>query len=250
MKALILAAGLGSRLEHKTKTIPKALTKVKGKPILHYQLATLKDAGIKDIIIILGYKGAMIKNYANQNFPDLKITYLVNEKYRCSNSSYSFWQAKNLLQDGSYIHLNCDNLFSYDLLTNIINSSFENVIATRNDLVLTDKMVNVELEDSKMINMSVKFFKKASCKAFGISKFSIQSTILLTDKIKQYVERGELNKTYYSIIGQSLNTLPYHAFPTDSGHLLEINTLSDLEVAVKNWAHKIRKEPIASKKND
>ena len=115
------------------------------------------------------------------------------------------------------------------------------MIATRNDLVLTDKMVNVELEDSKMINMSVKFFKKASCKAFGISKFSIQSTILLTDKIRQYVERGELNKTYYSIIGQSLNTLPYHAFPTDSGHLLEINTLSDLEVAVKNWAHKIRK---------
>ena len=54
MKTLILAAGLGSRLQHKTQHSPKALVRIHDKPILAYQLDALSACGMKDIGIVLG----------------------------------------------------------------------------------------------------------------------------------------------------------------------------------------------------
>ena len=55
MKALILAAGLGSRLKKKTQNIPKALIKIKSKPIISLQIEALKYNKIDQIGVVLGY---------------------------------------------------------------------------------------------------------------------------------------------------------------------------------------------------
>ena len=55
MKAIILAAGLGTRLRPMTENTPKALVKVKEKPLVEYQIEFLKERGIDDIIIVVGY---------------------------------------------------------------------------------------------------------------------------------------------------------------------------------------------------
>ena len=68
MKALILAAGLGSRLKHRTEDRPKALTIVCGKPILSYQIEVLLEEGIRDITIVIGYKGEKIIEYLSSNY--------------------------------------------------------------------------------------------------------------------------------------------------------------------------------------
>ena len=56
MKAIILAAGLGSRLMPLTKEMPKSMLKVGGKPILKWIVDNLKSCGIHEIIIVTGYK--------------------------------------------------------------------------------------------------------------------------------------------------------------------------------------------------
>ena len=56
MKALILAAGLGSRLAPITDNCPKSLVKVNGKPILMKQIENLHENGITDITVVSGYK--------------------------------------------------------------------------------------------------------------------------------------------------------------------------------------------------
>ena len=63
MKALILAAGFGSRLKHKTKSVPKSLVKLNKKPILYYQLKILEKNLITDIYIVVGYKKEKLENY-------------------------------------------------------------------------------------------------------------------------------------------------------------------------------------------
>ena len=63
MKAIILAGGKGSRLGNLTKSIPKPMLKIGGKPILWHILKILSSNGIKDFIICLGYKGYVIKKY-------------------------------------------------------------------------------------------------------------------------------------------------------------------------------------------
>ena len=55
MKAIILAAGLGTRLRPMTENTPKALVKVNQKPLVEYQIEFLKERGIDDIIIVVGY---------------------------------------------------------------------------------------------------------------------------------------------------------------------------------------------------
>lgn len=55
MKAIILAAGLGTRLRPMTENTPKALVQVNQKPLIEYQIEFLKEKGINDIIIIVGY---------------------------------------------------------------------------------------------------------------------------------------------------------------------------------------------------
>ena len=63
MKVVILAGGFGTRLSEYTKTIPKPMVKVKGKPLLFHIMSQYAKYGFKDFYIALGYKGNVIKNY-------------------------------------------------------------------------------------------------------------------------------------------------------------------------------------------
>lgn len=63
MKAVLLAAGEGVRLQPLTATRPKHLIKVAGKPILQYCLEAVKKAGIEDVIIVTHYMEEAIRNY-------------------------------------------------------------------------------------------------------------------------------------------------------------------------------------------
>ena len=60
MKAFILAAGVSRRLYPHTYDIPKCLLEVGGKPIIHYQLDALKNLGVIDITMIVGYHREML----------------------------------------------------------------------------------------------------------------------------------------------------------------------------------------------
>ena len=70
MKVVILAGGYGSRLSEYTKTIPKPMVKVLGKPIIHRIIDYYISYGHHEFYIALGYKGAVIKKYfLNKKFP-------------------------------------------------------------------------------------------------------------------------------------------------------------------------------------
>jgi NDP-sugar pyrophosphorylase family protein len=60
---VILAGGLATRLYPATKTLPKSLLTVAGKPFIHYQLALLREKGIRHVILCVGYLGEMIEEY-------------------------------------------------------------------------------------------------------------------------------------------------------------------------------------------
>ena len=68
MKALILAGGLGTRLSEETSIKPKPMVEIGGKPILWHIMKTYSNYGIKDFVILLGYKGYYIKEYFSNYF--------------------------------------------------------------------------------------------------------------------------------------------------------------------------------------
>ena len=73
MKVVILAGGLGTRISEYTKTIPKPMIPIKGKPLIYYIMKHYAKYGFKEFYIALGYKGKIIKDYFNKNFFDWKI---------------------------------------------------------------------------------------------------------------------------------------------------------------------------------
>ena len=81
MKAVILAGGKGSRLGSLTKSIPKPMVKIGGKPIIWHILKILSQNGIKEFIICLGYKGNILRNYLS----NLKENWKIN----CVNTGLS-----------------------------------------------------------------------------------------------------------------------------------------------------------------
>ena len=62
MKAIILAAGRGSRMKKLTNDKPKCLVKLHGKPLLEWQLESMRKSGISEIAIVTGYKHEMLSS--------------------------------------------------------------------------------------------------------------------------------------------------------------------------------------------
>jgi glucose-1-phosphate cytidylyltransferase len=74
MKVVILAGGFGTRLSEYTKTIPKPMVKVGGKPIIFQIMKLYAKYGFNDFYIALGYKGEIIKNFFKKKFYDWNVT--------------------------------------------------------------------------------------------------------------------------------------------------------------------------------
>ena len=81
MKAIILVAGMGTRLKPLTNEIPKCLTEVNGKPILINMIENLEKRGIEETILLIGYLGEKIKEKIDNIFGNMKITYVENKIY-------------------------------------------------------------------------------------------------------------------------------------------------------------------------
>jgi glucose-1-phosphate cytidylyltransferase len=74
MKVVILAGGFGTRLSEYTKTIPKPMVKVGGKPIIFQIMKLYAKYGFNDFYIALGYKGEVIKSFFKKKFYDWNVT--------------------------------------------------------------------------------------------------------------------------------------------------------------------------------
>jgi glucose-1-phosphate thymidylyltransferase len=101
MKAIILAAGRGKRMEHLSENIPKPLIQVLGKSLLHHKL-DLMPLEITEVIIVVGYlKEKIIQDIGNE-YNSKKITYVVDEEAVKGNfygTAFSFFLCKELLKD-------------------------------------------------------------------------------------------------------------------------------------------------------
>ena len=110
MKAVILAAGEGTRLKPITINRPKPLIKINGKTILEHSISTLKNSGINEIIIITNYKEKDIKEYfKNGKKYGVKIQYKKQEKM--NGTAYAVNTIESILEN-NFILIYGDLLFS------------------------------------------------------------------------------------------------------------------------------------------
>ena len=178
MKAVILAAGMGSRLRPLTYTTPKCLIRVNGKPILQNALEHLSFNGITAAVIVIGHLGKKVRDFIGDEFHNVGLTYVENKNFRITNNIYSLWLAKEYLND-DIILLEDDIFFEHAVLERLCNHNYPNVIVT--DLYhsfMDGTGINVENNIVTEIVLKENDSRKATCspslKTVNIYKFSRQ----------------------------------------------------------------------------
>ena len=83
MKVVILAGGFGTRLSEYTKTIPKPMININGKPMIYHIMKLYSKYGFREFYIALGYKGEVIKKFFKK-----KKLWMENKPYRYRNKNY------------------------------------------------------------------------------------------------------------------------------------------------------------------
>jgi bifunctional UDP-N-acetylglucosamine pyrophosphorylase/glucosamine-1-phosphate N-acetyltransferase len=121
MKAVILAAGKGVRLMPITTSRPKPMIPIAGKPLLEYTILGLKDAGINEILLIVGYKEEKIKEYFGDGKENLgiKIEYITQEEYLGTAHASSY--AKDFVKGETFLMMYGDILVDSIVFKEIMN---------------------------------------------------------------------------------------------------------------------------------
>jgi len=117
MKAVILAAGEGRRLRPFTETMPKVMLPVANKPILEYVIEAVKNCGISEIVLVVGYRKEVIMDYF-KDYKQVKITYIKQNKQL--GTGHALLQAKKQINE-PFIVIAGDNIIDQKSISNLIN---------------------------------------------------------------------------------------------------------------------------------
>ncbi len=235
MKAIILAAGVGSRIRPLTNNCPKSLLKVDGKTILEMMLSHIQDCGIHEVIFVLGYLQEQIKEYVKTNFPDLNTHFVTNGRYAETNTGFSLMLTKDLIQDSTFIKFDADVVFDKEILKKLIECEYNNCLCV-------DKNINLDAEEIKVIvkdnNRVIKASKTVNPKdavgeSIGIEKISGETAKLLFAELEIMMEDEQNHQEYYEGAYERLmeDHVPFYALEISGLRWVEIDTQEDFITA-------------------
>jgi glucose-1-phosphate thymidylyltransferase len=147
MKAVIPVAGEGTRLRPHTHTIPKPLLRVGGKPILGHILDDVVKLGIRDIVLVVGYRGREIVDYVNSNY-DVRVTYIEQEARL--GLGHAIHLSKQYVGEEPVLIMLGDSIFKGDLQRPLDLGGNHIGVKSVPD---PHRFGIVELKDSKIVNL-------------------------------------------------------------------------------------------------
>ena len=143
-KAIILAAGVGDRLQPFTRQFPKCLAPINGVPILVNTLTHLSDVGVNEVVIVVGHQKEKIYDRIGDTFKALKVSYIESENYASTNNIYSLWLARKHLVDDVLL-LEADVFFERRLLDRMLSHESGSLAAvSRHQSWMSGTVVSVD----------------------------------------------------------------------------------------------------------
>ena len=206
-KVIILAAGYGRRMRPLTYQTHKTLLHIGEKTVLQKIIDGILEYHLTDITIVTGYRVAEIKQHVEQNYPDLAINYVHNERYGETNNIYSLSLAlQNLCIDKDVILIECDLIFEPAIIERLLKSPYKNVALVDRYRSGMDGTV-VTISKRKIITnvipphlQDVDFDFCDKYKTLNIYRFSQEFCNRSFGKILQYYAQTIDDNCYYELI--------------------------------------------------
>lgn len=254
MKAIILAAGQGTRLKPLTNDIPKGMVCVAGKPIIQYQIEAFNKCGIYNISIVKGYKREKI------NFAGIKE--YCNSEFESTNMVYSLMCAEKEFDDELIVSYG-DIIYSPEVLQNLIDQRGNIIIASDiNWLAYWTERFENPLDDAETfitdknglvlsLGKRAKSYEEIEGQYIGLIKFSKTGISKLKSTYYSCLENPvccdnawgsnrNLRKAYMTDILNYLASQKNVNYTAIKRGWFEIDSVKDLDIAEKYFSDEIR----------
>ncbi|MEE9253013.1 MAG: phosphocholine cytidylyltransferase family protein [Thermodesulfobacteriota bacterium] len=202
MKAVILAAGRGMRLYPYTKYIPKCLLDIGGVTILENQINHVRDCGINEVTIVVGFGFDKVENFLRSyNGLGMKIKTLYNPFYQTTNSLVSLAIARGEM-DEDIVIMNGDDVYEFDVLDYALSFRDEKIcLPIKKKPSYEEEDMKVEVLSGAIVDISKSLTNGVSAESVGIRVFRDTGVELLKRAIEEElrVESAE-SKWYVSAV--------------------------------------------------
>ena len=247
MRPVLIGAGRGSRLEHRTEEVPKTLVPVMGRPMLEWILEALEEAGFtrRDVVFVCGYKADVLK----AKYPEF--TYVENREWENNNILESLVYAREYL-GGGFLSSYTDIVYRGSAVKDVVASNHDKVLVCDTDwrrrYVRRTKHPESDAEKmradgERVIEVSRTIASEdASGEFIGVAKFDpdgAKEMLAAYDEAKKtctVLGDRPFQKAYLIHLWQWMidRGSVFHRVNTPGGYM-ELDTLEDLSLADSWW---------------
>lgn len=239
MHAIILAAGVGSRLFGDSRTQPpKSLIEFDGKTLLARHIEYLQGFGVKKLTLVVGYRKDLVVAEAERCAPAGFLEVIENPMYR-GGSIISMWYARETYRRGEKVlFMDADVLYDTAILERLIGSTEASAFVYDDDLDEGDDPVRICLRGGQVVDFGKRIVGQFDAMGEwpGFMTVSADTGPLLAASLENYIEGGQLMATYEEAIRDIIVGGPVGVFGiVDVSDLdwIEIDFPEDLERARK-----------------
>lgn len=223
MRAILMAAGMGTRLRPLTENTPKSLIEVNGMPLLERQIINLREIGVEEIIVLTGY--------LHEKFDDIVKKYnlikVVNDKYDVYNNIYTMYLVRDYLKDAFVI--DADNYITRNFLPKVQPKSSVYYSACKENI--TGEWILKYTETGRIYDVEIApKNSKANYIMSGASYWTEKDGKIISEKVKKAVEEDKLFDIYWDNIAvENYDNMNVYIEKINSDDIFEIDTLEDLD---------------------
>jgi choline kinase len=235
MKAIILAAGAGTRLRPLTATTPKCLLSVDGTPILRRLLDHLRSVGVDEAVIVTGYRGAQIDEAVAAWALPMTVTTVANAAFDRSNNAVSTLLARSRVDGHPFLLLDADVVCDREVVAAVVDSPRADCLAMRRAALGAEEMKLVLDAQGRVARCSKEVDPACAVgESIGINRFSAAASRRFFEILADRVARRGLVDEYNDAAVEEMIAGDGHAlWPIDvtAWYATEIDTADDLAAA-------------------
>ncbi len=233
--AVILAAGIGSRLSPLTDNCPKSLLSVGGSIILERMIRNCLSCGMSQFVLVLGHRADEIRQFVDKTFRGIRVTYVINDRYRETNTGYSLMLASAAIGTAEFVKFDADVVFDVAILRQLLDSDRQDILCIDRNIALEDEEVKVIANDQMQVLEVGKSVdpKLALGESVGIEKISAGTGALLFAGLSEMMESpGNLQAYYEAAYAQLVGKgIEFYALDITGLDWTEIDTAQDFAAA-------------------
>ena len=231
MKALISAAGMGSRMGDLTADINKCALELNGIPIIERLVNSLESLGINEIFVVVGYQQQSIKDILKD-----RVTYLENSDYETTGILTSILTSKNKLSGSEFLFMTGDSVMDKSIIEKMINNRLKNhILVSVHKKICDEEDCKVIMEGKKFIAISKKVDSNDALGEFtGLVRVDKELSVPFFQEVASYIGSDDSSKILGDVL-VILQTMGYNVALQMTGdyYRTEIDFLSDLKKAKK-----------------